>query len=788
MATLDDINLFDRYLQTQQLQRDQDQAMSEQFATTPAQATYIAAMLAPGSGYIDAQGVRPSYPPSEAGMKDAFSGEPMPSMTQNLTEGNYLDLALQGLGVVGDTAYGIPLAGPIIGTGIKSLATLGAIAKGSKATKPKLNAKNLIENLASKKDGDTLNELSPQNFNYTKQNGIEVTLKDIDDEMAEEFPIIINDTTVYPDIELDVIANSGPKGTGAASKELDKVLKEIDDRDMSVSLYVDSKTAGKGDIGELSDIELKKWYQRKGFIFKEGSSVGYRASKSKPLPQKEFIDIPPSEKQNILRDLNKRNEKGYRSNDHEYLGELLENVQPKGYHEHYNDIYYSDGVNKAVRTNAGYSWKGPEDMFFGGDQTEALLDSGYVLRKPTSEGIASLPPTLTRNPSKAEIKQNFIDQHPPVGSIDSKTGKPVTEQLVKNRANAFEKTLKTKAVKNREELRMSTTTAAADDPLERIIKTPEDLLGKVLVPVTGDRSRVISGGMNDIRGIPLIQNIPVQGGPNYMIQHAGSGKAWASMENAANKKQMNMLFAADETGLDPYGVYSAMGKESINFSAPVATAMVAQLPALNIPLKHIKSFNETIRKGIGKTQEGRPDFVGLDSDDVFNQLLGAGNFPQKGAGKLRTIVVEEMQKPRWEKLGFPVYDDVLKTINEPSLMDIKTGEAGFGIFKGNPTKSTFPELGHQSYDTAIPGEYFGGLTASVPPEIMFPKTFDSLSKIKNVAGQPLPYSQQVGSLTMNPKLFEVADDEYVDQLIKYMNKNKGTNYAKGGIASLAHLK
>jgi hypothetical protein len=538
MATLDDINLFDRYLQAKNLQQDQRQEVADTIAPTPAQATYIAAMLAPGSGYIDAQGVFPSFPPSEAGMKDAFSGEPMPSMTQNLTEGNYLDLALQGLGVAGDTAYGIPLAGPFIGGGLKTASVLGAIAK---------------------------------------------------------------------------------------------------------------------------------------------------ANKSK-------------------------------------------------------------------------------------------------------EGIASLPPTLTRNPSKAEIKQNFIDQHPPVGSIDSKTGKPVTEQLIKNRANAFEKQLKVPAVRNREELRMSTTIATADEPLERIIKTPEDLLGKVLVPVTGDRSRVMSGGIDDIRGIPLIQNIPVQGGPNYMIQHAGSGKAWASMENAANKKQMNMLFAADETGLDPYGVYSAMGKESIDFSAPVATAMVAQLPALNIPKKHIKAFNETIRKGIGKTQEGRPDFVGLDSDDVFNQLLGTGSFPQKGAGKLRTIVVEEMKKPRWEKLGFPVYDDVLKTINEPSLMDIKTGEAGFGIFKANPSKSTFPELQHQSYDTAIPGEYFGGLTASVPPEIMFPKTFDSLSKIKNVAGQPLPYSQQVGSLTMNPKLFEVADDEYVDQLIKYMNKNKGTNYAKGGIASLAHLK
>jgi hypothetical protein len=133
MATLDDINLFERYLQAKNLQQDQRQEVADTIAPTPAQATYIAAMLAPGSGYIDAQGVFPSFPPSEAGMKDAFSGEPMPSMTQNLTEGNYLDLALQGLGVVGDTAYGIPLAGPFIGGGLKTASVLGAIAKANKS-------------------------------------------------------------------------------------------------------------------------------------------------------------------------------------------------------------------------------------------------------------------------------------------------------------------------------------------------------------------------------------------------------------------------------------------------------------------------------------------------------------------------------------------------------------------------------------------------------------------------------------------------------------------------------
>ena len=201
-----------------------------------------------------------------------------------------------------------------------------------------------------------------------------------------------------------------------------------------------------------------------------------------------------------------------------------------------SDYFYNNVLNDSGRRMVDFASSIVNDSFNFG--ITGPINKANKVR----QGIASLPPTLTRNPSKAEIKQNFIDQHPPVGSIDSKTGKPVTEQLIKNRANAFEKQLKVPAVRNREELRMSTTKiSGVDEPLERIIKTPEDLLGKVLVPVAGDRSRVMSGGIDDIKGIPLIQNIPVQGGPNYMIQHAGSGKAWASMEGIANKKQMNIL-------------------------------------------------------------------------------------------------------------------------------------------------------------------------------------------------------------------------------------------------------
>ena len=99
-----------------------------------------------------------------------------------------------------------------------------------------------------------------------------------------------------------------------------------------------------------------------------------------------------------------------------------------------------------------------------------------------------------------------MDQHPAVGSIDSKTGKPVTELAYKKiEPMLLKKHLKKKPLKTIEELRMSTTIAAADEPLERIIKTFQKIYWEleVLVPVTGDRSRVISGGMDDIRAYSI---------------------------------------------------------------------------------------------------------------------------------------------------------------------------------------------------------------------------------------------------------------------------------------------
>jgi len=381
--------------------------------------------------------------------------------------------------------------------------------------------------------------------------------------------------------------------------------------------------------------------------------------------------------------------------------------------------------------------------------------------------------------SRKDLTEKFRQEQEALGV------KPAT---VKTRANTYQKKLETPAVFRRERLRAEGEIATFA-PQSRIIQAPESLLGKVLVPVAGDRSISIQGqgisSLVDVNGVPLSRAVPVQGGPDYMIINEGRGAGWASMEGIAQSKQNNITIAADETGLDPVGVYSAMARDGIDFSAPVATAMVAQIPAIGLPKSAIKEFDDAMRQGIGDqtkktpTLKARPDWVGLESPDVFNQLLGEGGFPRKGAGQIRTALVSHMKKDMFTKQGFPVYADVAKTITMPELADVSRGASGYAMFDAVPNASIFDEPIHQSYNKSIAGKYLGGLEQSLPPEIMFPDTFNMLSKSVNSAGKLFPYDQQVGALERR-HLFESMTDEKIDAMNRYMNKNYGTDYAEGG--------
>jgi len=342
---------------------------------------------------------------------------------------------------------------------------------------------------------------------------------------------------------------------------------------------------------------------------------------------------------------------------------------------------------------------------------------------------------------------------------------------VKSALTKYDKAMReSKAFRAREKLRSDVENQTQTlDIGERNLLTVDDLVGKVGVPVSGDTSTT-GKVIETIGGVNLESPVQVEGGSNFPLRYQDQNYGWASMADAARKKQGNFALAADETGMEPVGIFSAMGKEAVNFSTPVAESMLQQARALPIKKSDIKKFDDELRKL-------RPEWVGLNHPGAMDQLMGRGDYPQKGAGKLRSVFVEEMSKSRYRDVGFPVKEDAHAEILQPELANAPIGSSGFSMFSADPNAPTMPNAPHQSYDTIIPGTYIGGLEQSVPARVMYPDVYAELDKATNVAGQPFTESQKTGSLVMNPKLYQPFNEQWAEGVDNYLRQNKQSGAA-----------
>ncbi len=350
---------------------------------------------------------------------------------------------------------------------------------------------------------------------------------------------------------------------------------------------------------------------------------------------------------------------------------------------------------------------------------------------------------------------------------------------VKSAMTKYDKAMRdNKAFRFREKLRADVENQTQSiDIGERNILDIADLVGKVGVPVAGDTS-VTGKILETIGGLNLDSPVGVEGGSNFGLRYKPRGFGWASMQDAAKKKQNNFQLAADETGMQPVGIFNAMGRDSVAFSTPPAETMLQQALALPIKKSDIKAFDDELRKL-------RPNWVGLNHPGAMDQIMGRGDYPQKGAGKLRSAFVEEMSKARHRDVGFPIKEDVYSEILQPEIADLPIGSSGFSMFDAQPEASLISGSPHQSYDTVIPGNYIGGLDQSVPARVMFPKTFADLDQRTNKAGELFTESQKTGSLVMNPKLYEVFDDQWADSVYKYQQEQAKKQRGAANPAALA---
>ena len=328
--------------------------------------------------------------------------------------------------------------------------------------------------------------------------------------------------------------------------------------------------------------------------------------------------------------------------------------------------------------------------------------------------------------------------------------------------------LRKPAVKARERYRQDgETIRELDETPEAIQLRPEDIQNSAILAHLGDRT-MGAGRVTQIGGVPLSRPLELEAGPSYSRLNKDRGIGWGSNKGAASGLQANIDKAARGTGLDPIAVYTGMGPQASNFSTHIAEGALSQLDNLPISKQAKKAFD--LRMGpLSGNVKSVEDFVGLDSDELYDQLMGLGGHSKTGAGALRTIFSEEMAQARHRAEGFPIMDEIYDAVNEPELAGMNIGDAGATMFRGREGAPIVPGS-HSSYTHDIQGDYIGRLANDIPTQVFFPKMWKATGLARDRRGNPMTHGQRVNAIQTGHG-YEVTDQEWVDSVSQWLEEN-----------------
>jgi hypothetical protein len=318
----------------------------------------------------------------------------------------------------------------------------------------------------------------------------------------------------------------------------------------------------------------------------------------------------------------------------------------------------------------------------------------------------------------------------------------------------------------------------------RTIIEPEDMMGRVLVANRGDPSNI---GILRMVGGQDVGEIPVQGGFKFSQQNVDQGLGWASGLGVARGAHNRLIRMGDQSGAEPIAVYNRMQADSTNFSTPPAESLMTQVRNLPISKKDKAAFDAELRNSY-------PQWVGLDSPNAMDQLMGTGDFQGKAIGKMRTAFSRIMGKADYRDKGFPLYKETIDAVNSPELDGTDYGASGISMYSPRTGEAIRPIDIHKSYDTGMPGDYMGGLQESVPFNVMFPDVYNSLrqemTKPKATSKKkPMPFTNQQAIVAANIRGKNVAqptNQKWLDNIRTYMETGE-TLYSRPEAGLLAAM-
>jgi len=298
----------------------------------------------------------------------------------------------------------------------------------------------------------------------------------------------------------------------------------------------------------------------------------------------------------------------------------------------------------------------------------------------------------------------------------------------------------------------------------------QDLQGSILYPLMGDQSAT---GLliNSIDDVAFKNPVKLEGGAKFMrgASNQAEGSVWASDKGIISRLDKKVKSLSEETGKPVSMIYTAMGKEGVDFSTFPSGVLAEQIPTAKILKKDKKAFDRLMKKrvmeGVGsRKREKYPavkDWVGVDSPKLREYL---DNAPPS----VRKKFVKIMDTAPFQQAGFPNVGKARFAVTDEALKGKKAGDTGLVIARPNLEKSptSTPIVPHSTYGTQMFGDYIGGLDNTVPRSLLFRDYFND-PKVKSLNN---PAMQDYGFTRVLPT--QEVDQQLVDTIMNYSLLNR----------------
>lgn len=322
------------------------------------------------------------------------------------------------------------------------------------------------------------------------------------------------------------------------------------------------------------------------------------------------------------------------------------------------------------------------------------------------------------------------------------------------------------------------------------IVSPEDLYGKVGIPLVGDRSdtgKLLRG----IEGVQFDKPINLEGGFKFGRAHQyedpSISSVWASDPGVVTALN-NQIKRAAESGKDVLGVSSMGSPEMVDYNTMIAQSALNMTDLRGIHPKAIEAFNDEIKNTVKKNKEGKvttpfQNFLGIDHPEITTQLLS------KNAGELRKAFIRTMEKDQYRKLGFPELAPIRKAVSDAEILDMPLGSTGLEIYKMSPEGNIVetPKNPHSTYPVHMQGEVFGGLEAPIDYKNMF-STFYEPKRLLSVPDRHAyrAYSLSAPIQEFNQEWLDEVMPIYLQKIKDITGRKKGGEIHPDGSAKLAN--